>query len=53
MASLMMSEMLFDVDLVNFPKAFFSSSLMRSEMTFCNGSVLLLFFFNDLRSLGT
>ena len=44
MASLMISEMPFEVVLVNFSRAFFSSSLMRSEMTFCNGSALFLFF---------
>ena len=51
MASLMISEMLFDVDFVSFSSAFFSSSLMRSEMTFCICSALSLFFLDDFGSL--
>jgi len=49
----MISEMLLDVDFVSFSSAFFSSSFMRSEMTFCNCSGLFFFFFNDFDSLET
>jgi len=43
MASRMISVMLLDVALVSFSSDLFSSSLIRSEMTFCNSSVSFLF----------
>ena len=49
----MISEMLLDVDFVSFSSDFFSSSFTRSEMTFCNCSVLDFFFLNAFGSLET
>jgi hypothetical protein len=46
----MISEMLFEDDFVNFSSALFSSSFIRSEMTFCN-SASFLFFLDDFGSL--
>jgi hypothetical protein len=46
----MISEMLLEVVLISFSSVFFSSSLMRNEMTFCNCSVSFLFFLDNLGS---
>jgi hypothetical protein len=53
MASLMISEMLFDVVFVSFSRDFFSLSFMRSDITFCNGSIRFLFFLDEPGSLET
>ena len=53
MASLMISEMLLDVDFVSFSSTLFSSSFMRSEIIFCSCSVLGFFFLDVFGSLGT
>ena len=51
MASLMISVTLLDVVFVSFSSVLFSSSFMRSEMTFCSCSVSFLFFLDAFGSL--
>jgi hypothetical protein len=45
--------MLFDVVFVSFSRDFFSSSFMRNDITFCNGSIRFLFFLVEPGSFET